>query len=50
MSVDNKELKRVINLQVGKLCQHCKTGKYVKFGILLCDNCGKEPLKNMNYI
>ena len=52
MSVDKKELKRVIDLQAGNKCQHCKVGYYQKLrnGFLICMNCGGEPLKNMNYI
>lgn len=46
MSVDSKEIKRITKLQVGKKCNSCKIGKYVKFGLILCDNCGKEPFKN----
>jgi len=51
MSIDTKELKRVIELQAGNKCQHCKVGRYQKLlnNNLICLNCGGEPLMNVNY-
>ncbi len=46
MSVDNKEIKRITKLKVGKKCIKCKVGIYVDTGFIFCDNCGKEPFKD----
>ena len=46
MSINNKEIERITKLQVGKKCNKCKVGNYVNVGLIICDNCGKEPFKN----
>ena len=46
MSVDSKEIERIKKLQLGKKCNKCKVGNYVNVGLIICDNCGKEPFKN----
>ncbi len=46
MSVDSKEIERITKLQLGKKCIKCKVGRYVDTGLIICDNCGKEPFKN----
>jgi hypothetical protein len=45
--ISNKEIKRVIEIQIKKKCIHCKIGNYVSYTILnikinICDNCGKQ--------
>lgn len=41
-----EEIERIKKMQIGKNCSICKIGKYIKFCLILCDNCGKEPFKN----
>ena len=45
MSVDSKEIDRVKYFQISKKCINCKTGFYKNYGIIFCNNCGKEPFK-----